>query len=188
MEKQKFKAFGQIQMIAKSLLTVCGIYLALEVISYGKMGLGMSPQVDIFKVFCMAVNVLILGVVVFFVIINNDWLIRKILPDEEPIPAENQKKWFVSSLRIGLVFCGLLLLTKSTESVVYTIKIIPSLPVWGRQVFTGMLYGDRFNSMLLFENSLKVFKTVLIAYLIIGAPHFVRWQTKRAFTQGAENE
>ena len=189
MKKQEFKASGQIQMIAKSLVTVCGIYIALIVIGYWRIGpTAISSQTKMFNVFFISIQLLVLGIVVVFMIVNNDWLIKKIVLNEEPIPAENQKKWFVSSLRIGLVLCGLMLLAGSAESLVYTAKIIAGLPIWGRKLFADIFYDGRFDWPQLSRNSFNVFKTALVAYLIIGAPQFVRWQTKRTFTQGAENE
>jgi hypothetical protein len=185
----KTGSFGQIQMIAKSLITICGIYLALWVIDYGGIGLSVtSCQTKIFNVFYAIAHLFVLSFVVFFMIVNNNWLIKKFLPDEEPIPAENQEKWFVSSLRIGLVFCGLMLLASSAESVADTAKIIAGLPFWGRQLLADIFYDGRFDWPQLFKNSSKIFRTALIAYLIIGAPQFVRWQMKRAFTQGEKNE
>lgn len=185
----KKEFFGQIQMIAKSLITICGIYLVLWVINYGSIGLSVtSRQTKIFNVFYAIAHLSVLSFVVFFMIVNNDWLIKKFLPDEEPIPADHQKKWFVSSLRIGLVFCGLMLLASSAESVANTTKIIAGLPFWGRQLFADILYDGRFDWPQLFKNSSNIFRTTLIAYLIIGAPQFVRWQMKRAFTQGEKNE
>ena len=189
----KFKAFGRIQMIANVCIAVIGIHIALIAINnYILLPRTMFCRSEmmsrLFDMFYVAVSLGVLSAIVFFIIVNNNWLIKKILPDEEPIPAENQKKWFVSSLRIGLVLCGLMLLAGSAESLVYTAKIIVGLPIWGRKLFADIFYDGRFDWSQLLKNSFNVFKTALIAYLIIGAPQFVRWQTKRTFTQGAENE
>ena len=193
MKKQEFKTFGQIQMITNVCIAVIGIHIALIVINnymlLPRMMFCRSETMSrLFDMFYIAIGMGVLSAVVFFIIVNNNWLIKKILPDEEPIPAEFQKKWFVSSLRIGLVFCGLMLLAGSAESLVYTVKIIVGLPIWGRKLFADIFYDGRFDWSQLLKNSFNVFKTALIAYLIIGAPHFVRWRTKRTFTQGAENE
>ena len=189
----KTKPLGQIQMIANVCIAVIGIHIALIAINnYILLPRTMFCRSEIMSrlsdMFYVAVSLGVLSAIVFFMIVNNNWLIKKILPVEEPIPAENQKKWFMSSLRIGLVLCGLMLLAGSAESLVYTAKIIVGLPIWGRKLFADIFYDGRFDWSQLLKNSFNVFKTALIAYLIIGAPQFVRWQTKRTFTQGAENE
>jgi hypothetical protein len=193
MKKQEFKAFGQIQMIANVCIAVIGIHIALIAINnYILLPRTMFCRSEImsrlFDMFYVAVSLGVLSAIVFFMIVNNNWLIKKILPDEEPIPAENQKKWFISSLRIGLVFCGLMLLAGSAESLVYTAKIIAGLPIWGRKLFADIFYDGRFDWPQFFRLFFNIFRVAVIIYLIAGAPGFVKWQTKRTFKQGVENE
>lgn len=196
--KTGFRPLGQTQIIAKTILIICGIGIALlEIIRYcitlqmyiasqfgGSRILGISYIVAV---------ILATAWVIYYLIINNDWLIKKIVPDEEPIAAEYQKLWFISCLRVGLVFCGLLLMAYSLQSIVYTVTLIVNLPFIGKQAFSDMLYGSKvFKGKLLPKHIYDIITTVLIVYLIAGAPGFVKWQMKRSLNstvkKGEQNE
>jgi hypothetical protein len=187
--KTRFEGVGQIQIIAKILLIICGIYIASMMIKnytylQGVMLSQSGTMWDIYGICLIITVILVPGSVLFFMTLNNDWLVKKILPSEEPIPVEYQKIWFITALRVGLVFCGLILLANSIESVVYTAKLIIALPFWNTQWFSDFIYGNsdvRFQELRLHKGVFNIINTILIIYLIMAAPHFVKWQAKRMF-------
>ncbi|MGD0784574.1 MAG: hypothetical protein ABR969_02035 [Sedimentisphaerales bacterium] len=187
--KTRFEVVGHIQIIAKTLLIICGIQIVLWVTSYSFTMQGIlfdrsETAVTISLISYIFAVILVVSSIIFFMILNNDWLVKKILPSEEPIPVEYQKIWFIAALRVGLVFCGLMLLASSIESVIYTVKLIVCWPFWNTQWFSDFMYGNsdvRFQEFRLQQGAHNVFNTILIVYLIMASPGFVKWQAKRMF-------
>jgi hypothetical protein len=187
--KTRFEGVGQIQIIAKTILIICGINIVLWATSYSFTVQGIlfdrSETAVTISLICYIIAVpLVVGSIIFFMILNNDWLVKKILPSEEPIPVEYQKIWFITALRVGFVFCGLMLLASSIESVIYTAKLIICWPFWNTQWFSDFFYGNsdvRFTEFRLQHGAGNVFYTILIVYLIMAAPGLVKWQAKRMF-------
>lgn len=177
-------AFGQNQIIAKTLLTMSGIYISLTIVMKNIPLLQMSFNQDfgvlIIGIFSIIILISMLFAIVYFLVLNNNWLVEKILPNEEPIGPENQKLWLTTSLRAGLVFLGFILLAKETESIIFTVKFIFTLPMLGRQLISNILQGNKiFTDKFLFRHICNVFATAVIVYLIAGANGIVKYELKK---------
>ena len=182
--KSKFTELGQNQIIAKTLLIVCGIYIGLTIVMKNISLLQMFFHRDIGGLIIGVISVIIFLVVLFsicyFLVLNNDWLVGKILPSEEPIASEKQKLWLATSLRVGLVFLGFILLAKETQSVIFTATFIVKLPMLGRDLISNIVQGDKWiPDSLLTRHIYNLIATGVIVYLIAGANGFVKWELSK---------
>lgn len=188
----EFSAPGLNQIIAKTLLMMCGIYLFLvqftNIISTFLMFFNHSADYEgtnslatIIKIIiCAVLTISLFAAVIYFLIINNNWLVQKILPAEEPIEAENRSIWITTSLRCGLVFLGLILFGKYTQRIESTIELIIKLPIILRDFTTDIVQGNYpFYKVSPWKTISDVIATIIIIYLILGGPGFVAWQVRR---------
>ncbi|OHB56651.1 MAG: hypothetical protein A2Y12_06080 [Planctomycetes bacterium GWF2_42_9] len=181
--KERFAVVGQNQIIAKTLLIILGISFSLTVLAQCFILNNLIWELDFLTEFIISITtvvifIAVLAAIIKFFIINNNWLIAKILPNEEPV--ENPKAWFTSSLRIGLVLLGLILFAKSQKIIFLSANFLIDLPKASRELITNIVQGNR-----VFENGFPYLQTYhllmlfLMIYLIAGAPKFVWWQSKR---------
>jgi len=190
MSNRTTKSFGQVQMIAKTLLIICGIFIVdivlRDFIILLPSVFPTSAKASLIGVlFYSIATILFLAAIIVFMIFNNNWLVKKILPAEETVPAEYEKLWFSSSLRIGLVFCGLIFFAVSADALLYAIKTVVDLPFLGRQLFSDIIYGNHLFNVKdshFYVNIYRFLKMVLAIYLIAGAPGFIGWQMRRTYT------
>lgn len=199
-QSTKKESLGRIQIIAKTLLIICGLFVADKILldfvvllpSVFLTSGRASLNGILFHIIAIGFSLM---VILYLMVINNEWLARKILPFEDAASAGDERLWLSSSLRIGLVFCGLIFFAGSTDAIIYSIKAIAALPSAGWQLFSDIIKG---NSLFtapdyhsLSGNIYKLFKTALVIYLSAGAPGFVGWQVKRTFKisklQGMKN-
>ncbi|OQA02594.1 MAG: hypothetical protein BWY69_00987 [Planctomycetes bacterium ADurb.Bin401] len=179
---------GQNQIIAKTLLIVCGIYISLTIVMKNMSLVQTSFQRDFGGFFTGMFSAIVfigtLFAILYFFVLNNDWLVGKILPSEEPIEPEKQQLWLGASLRVGLVFLGLVLLAKETQSVIFTAGFILKLPMLGRELISNIVRGDKwFEDRLLARHIYNLIATGVIVYLIAGGPGFVKWELRHKFTR-----
>jgi hypothetical protein len=146
------------QIIAKTVLTVLGIhvvltlyhlYLARYMGSVGELPVLLAQMVS-----CVSFTALV-AFVAYLMVFNNGILALKMAGPGQHIDKRAQMTWLTKSLRVGLVFAGLMLLPgfmpkgySPDDSLIVTMFICA--------------------------------KAVLPLYLVCGAPHFVRWQTRRS--------
>jgi hypothetical protein len=129
----------------------------------------------LFGIIYKSILFILLCGIFYFLIINNNWLIKKILPDEEDLPLENQKKLFITGLRAAIVFYGLILALSSMRPFIYEINFFI------HNMHRNAAGHNLSSKIFLNDICFNVFKFCLIFYMTIGAPGFVRWQVKRNF-------
>jgi hypothetical protein len=186
MGETKLLIAGQNQIIAKTLLCMCGIYTLLTILlqsfmlnnivfegrSYWEIVVGILTIIVFISVICS---------IIYFLIIENNWLVMKILPEEEAVG--NPKKWFTASLRVGLVFLGLILFAKGMDKNLSIVYSLAKLPSQCRDLITNIIQGNRiFADRVNFYEICHVLRLIIVVYLIAGAPHFIKWQLKRNST------
>ena len=144
------------QIIAKAILTVLGIYIILHLyqvclIQY----VGPAKEVPILAQILFCASFTASGMLVAFcMIINNDSLAIRMAGPGQKMDRPAQILWLAKSLRIGLVFTGLMLLPQ-------------------------FAYMVRPAGYPLIDALFMYTKAALALYLLCGVPHFVRWQIKR---------
>lgn len=164
----------RMQIIAKTVLTVLGVHIVLALCHLYLTGyVGPAEKLPILlaerlpvllaqTMFCVSFTTLA-AFVAYLMVFNNDSLARKMAGPGQEIDIQAQMKWLTKSLRTGLVFIGLMLLPG----------------------FMPKAYSVN-NSLI--DTIFMCTKAVLTLYLICGAPHFVRWQSKRSLRQVANIE
>jgi hypothetical protein len=164
-------SLGPIQIITKSLIIIAAISIFLRELldHFLILGPNFYMTADRFsKIYYVTTGVIFLCFVGFFMIINNNWLVKRILPTEESISIEQQKIWFGASLRILFMFYGVFLLSHSTVTVVY---ITVHLREWLRLWFSGILWSSLFT-----ERNLSTFccRVYSLSFGILGGVSVVR--------------
>ena len=164
----------RMQIIAKTVLTVlgvhivltlCHLYLTQYVGPVEKLPLFLAEELPMLLVaiaFCAGFTALA-ALAAHLMVINNDGLALKIAGPGQEMDRQAQMTWLTESLRTGLVFTGLMLLPG----------------------FIPRVYSIHDS---LIDTSFMYTKAVLTLYLLCGAPHFVRWQSRRSLRQVADIE
>ena len=130
---------------------------------------------------------------VYFVIFNNTKFSGMIagpeLATDEPEPRK-QRLLLAKSLRVGLVFVGLMLLPRSIPMMVK----IPKIFFLIRPAFNDIIISKSAPGILRlsysewFRDIDGFLRAILALYLIYGAPHFIRWQVKHSARQESNIE
>jgi len=148
----------KMQIIAKTVLTALGIHVVLT-LYYLYLARYMGPVGDLPVLLAQIVSCVgltaLASFVTYLMVFNNDSLARKIAGPGQEMDKRAQMEWLTKSVRTGLVFAGLMLLP----------GFMPK-----RYSVDDSLIVTMFICA----------KAVLTLYLVCGAPHFVRWQTRRS--------
>ena len=151
----------KMQIIAKTVLTVLGIHIVLTLYHFYLLRyvgpFEKLPMLLAQAMFCVSVTT-VAAFLAYLMVFNNDNLALKMAGPGQEIDNRAQMKWLTKSLRTGLVFAGLMLLPGFTPK------------------------GHSLNDSPIVTMFICA-RAVLTLYLICGAPHFVRWQTRRSLRQ-----
>ena len=172
----------KMQTLAKTTLTVLGIYAVLTLCNsypgsfmYRREQPAIMPEILFLSAFTVLATL-----AVYFIIFNNTTFSKRIAgPGEIPEPRK-QIDLLGKSLRIGLVFTGLMLLPRSIPTLTKTPKMFLLIG----SAIDDIVISKRYPRMLIlsysewFRNTYDFLKAMLALYLICGAPHFIRWQLK----------
>jgi len=122
------------------------------------------------------------GLVAYFMVLSNNGLASKLTGPGPPLESTTQTAWLVQSLRVGLIFTGLMLLPGSALTLVKIAKTFFLI----RPALNEIIISKSTPNMLRlsyaqwYTSIYHLLKAVLAIYLICGAPHFVRWQAKHS--------
>jgi len=172
------------QIIAKTILTVLGIYAVVTLYQFypGQYVCSREEPHILREILSLSVFTVFVVLVAYFMSFKNNWLASKITGPGEQLTQQTQMVWLIKSLRIGLVFAGLMLLGRSLPTIMKISK-------------TFFLIGSAFDDIAIYKSIPKVLilsypewfrhiynflKAILALYLICGAPHFIRWQVKHS--------
>jgi len=168
------------QIIAKTVLVVLGIHAVVTLYSF-------YPGIYVYRpegpsimqeVISLSFYAVLAGFIVYFAIFNNDGLSKWMAGAGEEFEPQNQAVWLVKSLRVGLVFAGLMLLSGSISTIVK----IPKIFFLIRPAINDIIISKSVPSILKlsysewYRNIYGILKAILAFYLICGAPHYIRWQ------------
>lgn len=183
----------KMQIIAKTTLTVLGIYAVVTLYSfypgiyimYRREGPAMMKEV-----ISLSSYAVLAGFIVYFTIFNNNGLSKRLAGAGEKLEPQNQVDWMVKSLRVGLVFAGLMLLSGSISTVVK----IPKIFFLIRPAINDIIISKSVPKILMlsysewFRNIYGFSKAMLAIYLICGAPHFICWQLEHTLRRESNIE
>jgi len=181
---------AKMQIIAKALLTVLGIY-ALVTLLFSQPWFFASLQQSVLpKILYFAAFAVLTAFIVFFTIFSNDSLARKIAGPGDQLTPAARALWLTASLRLALVFAGLMLLPDSITTMAKILKI----PFLIRPAVSKMFLFKSLPTVLnlppteWFRIICDLFKAILAVYLICGAPSFIRWQLKHSLRHTSNTE
>ncbi|UCF16481.1 MAG: hypothetical protein JSW59_03290 [Phycisphaerales bacterium] len=171
----------KMQIIAKSILTVLGLYALLTLCRLAALSyIGPEGESSVWK------NVAFFlgfapwaGFVLVLMIFENDGIALTMAGTGPAEDQQTQTAWLIKSLRVGLVLTGLMLLRKSVPEML-------SLALTFRSGAFHDISGA--SSWTKFEYAYNLVKAVLALYLLFGAPHFVRWQVKHSLRRFGKTE
>jgi hypothetical protein len=182
------KAINMTKMyvVAKCVLTALGIYAVNVILIYAAMPLlskayrtGWWGTIDLLCAYAL------ICVVFYFALFRNQGFTRRLAglstPDEKPLELPE----VVKALRITVIFCGLMLLPGAMRYIVY----LKELPAMSRALLFAAFGSERFSNQLpqdswaLVQVLNPLLRLCLSAYLIIGAPAYVRWQARKIASQ-----
>ena len=179
----------KMQIIAKTMVTVLGIHTAillldgLRFISYSEYQFGAA-------VFFFTVQTIAVAIVIYFLVFNNHKLTLYIPGAGEKLDIGEQNIFLAISLRIGLVFYGLVLFGSLRNSIWEILRIFwpPNIRLW----FSAIIANKEIDLTDLWteqgiNNLYNLFKLILAAYLLYGASHLVCWHIKRAIAENNHN-
>jgi|GEM_PF-2022127 len=174
----------RMQIIAKAVLTVLGVYaLVLLYRVYPGRYTYRPDETPLFlEVALLCAFTVLVGLVAYFMVFSNSQLASKLAGPGEPLDTAKKSAWLVESLRVGLVFTGLMLLPGSAPTLVKIAKTFFLI----RPVFNEIIISKSIPNMLRlsyaqwYTSIYHLLEAVLTIYLICGAPHFVRWQAKHS--------
>ncbi len=173
----------RMQIIAKAGLVSLGIYAIVTLCWYLTH---VIPFLNIpswlIGILCFAVFAVFIAVITFFLIFNNDSLARKMAGPGAQLNPAAKTLWLFSSLRVAVVFCGLIFLSASIPTIINILLV----PMRIRPFINDIFLFDRCPRQLLMffsewcEIIYNFLKLILAVYLLCGAPHFVRWQFRHS--------
>lgn len=174
----------KMKLLAKTLIAITAIYWLLKVCTSAlrticyTLFINMSKEgthtKDIFAIITTILSLLGIVVVLVVILLKRDKISAKILGQcQEPLP-EAQINWVSFSFRLVSIIAGLYFLGKTIQYIEQIIFFLTMRPNWP-QTLSG--FGDY--HQILCECVGLFFFMVIGIYLLCGAPHFVRWQTKK---------
>ncbi len=167
---------NKMHSIANIALSTVIIYLlvkAIQPLAYTMMFLfendSQSTKVPI--AIGMIVNIITLAALVFVVILNRKKLVNRIVGAESLNEPQSQLNWIPFSYRLVCVTVGVYMLYHFLSTIIHIIYNMKTL----------QSYSSTYKpSEIFYYNGIRMLiLLILTVYLLTGAPHFVRWQTKK---------
>jgi hypothetical protein len=188
----------KMQIIAKAVLTFLGLSAFVKFSQNFRTMTSLSQTQDtsILRDILFSLFVIILLIAIaYWLILKNDWLVRKISVSGEKLDPESETLWLVSSLRMIAVIYGLTLLASAMPAI---LNIIVS-PLWILSLINEALTFKTFPKSIASEARQWLYtiynflEAILAVYLLYGWPQFIRYQlnirkTKLPFNQNPNAE
>lgn len=174
----------KMQMAAKTILTVLGIHAVVALCgNYPGQYLSATQELSVLSeaLFFLAFIVPV-AFVGYFMVFRNNRLARKMAGTAEQFVLRDQTDWLVKSLRVGLVFAGLMLLPRSVPVLIRTAKLFFLIRPAVSDIIVSKTTPDilRLSYAQWYTTIYEFLKAVLAIYLLCGAPYFLRWQMRHS--------
>jgi hypothetical protein len=172
---------ARIQIFARTMLTILALYAVVVLVGYYSY-LPRMQELSLWQelLACFACITLAIGIVYFLSF--NHRLYRKIVGADEAAEPQAQPRWLVESLRIGLVFAGLMLLPRSVPVLIRTAKLFFLIRPAVSDIIVSKTVPDilKLSYAQWYRTIYEFLKAVLAIYLLCGAPYFLRWQMRHS--------
>jgi len=176
---------SRIHLIARLALVILGLFVLNESLRSPFLFLKVSSRevapawsriagLTIFSIVCFGL--------VFELLFNADMWAAKMTGPPNGSDIEASHLWVVAGFRVVLCFCGLLILGANITFIVKAIAFV----LTGPRLITEMVVHQYVDGKFVMglgrwmELVASVAKVVLGAYLVYGAPQYVRWQLGEA--------
>jgi hypothetical protein len=177
----------KMQVIAKAVLTGLGFYcVGIILRSVHRQFLHAYGIAHFLAIIALTLAICAVILLVFFRIVRNEQLARKLAGEGPVLDLKTQRTWLVASGRLSCVVAGLFLLAGSMTEVIDAVVKVPQFLIGAPQLFSNLLDPGHFGQMLLvlilsmLRFLLHMGFLVFIVYLMLGAPSFIRWQIKHS--------
>jgi hypothetical protein len=165
------------QIIAKAVITFLGLstFVNLSQNFRTMTSLSQTQDISVLRVILFSLFVITLLIaIVYWLILKNDWLVRKISGSGENLDPESETLWLTASLQMVAILYGLILLSGSITAVLNIFYICPLI----EKIFVPQTYQIPrvFPLSQLLSIIYGFLLTILTAYLLCGWPHFIRYQ------------
>lgn len=171
----------KMQIIAKAIIAFLGLSTFVNLSQNFRTMTSLSQTQDasvLQDILLSAFMTILLIATVYWLILKNDWLVRKISGSGENLDPESETLWLTASLKMVALFYGLLLLSSS----ITTILNVLALPFYLRPLVSEIFNFRTFPRSLVFTPHrwpymiYDFFKALLAVYLLYGWPQFIRYQ------------
>lgn len=177
----------KMQIIAKAVLTGLGFYcIGVILRSVHRQFLQAYGIAHVLAVISLALAICAVILLVFFRIVRNEQLARKLAGEGPALDPKTQRTWLVASGRLSCVFAGLFLLagsmTEVVDAVVNVAQFLPAASQWFNNLVSHGQFGEMLMVLILsmLRNLVGLGFLAFIVYLMLGAPSFIRRQIKRS--------
>lgn len=172
------------QIVAKTTLTVLGIYAVVSMYRFypGRYRYSIQESSIFHEILFLSAYTVIVAFIAYFMILKNDSLSRKLAGPGQQLDGPTQAVWVTKSLYTGLVLAGLILLPNSIHGIIKFLKI----PFVIRPIINEIIDFKKFPEVFTlsyrqwYKNIYELLTAILGVYLVLGAPHFIRWQIKQS--------
>jgi hypothetical protein len=168
---------SKMQIIAKTALTVLGIYAIAASLTYITLPLKIQSSAT-----CTILMIAMFAVFLFYairvLIFDNNRLAQKISGPGENLTPDQLSLWLTASLRIGLVLAGMILISSSIPTI---LKIL-AFPLYVGPFIEQLFVYKELPSLLdltlngWFNSISNILQALLAVYLLLGAPGFIQLQ------------
>jgi len=174
-------------LLAKLTLTILGVFILLDFLSYlelpSRLTKGYSDAVV--GPFLVTVGSLApLCILAYYLLFKSDNLARKMVGSTNEDSRDASRIWVVTGFRLTMFLCGVLIISGSIEFLVRVAGFV----IVGPRLIINMIFYKYIDTAfrLGFREWLRLFvdvcRAVLGIYLVLGTPHFVRWQIRKLKT------
>ena len=182
----------RMQILAKTTLTVLGIYAVATLCNQypGAYMYRREQPAIIPEILSLSAFAVLAALAVYFIIFNNSGFSKRIAGPGEILDPRSRALWLAKSLRVGLVFAGLMLLPRSIPAMVK----IPKIFFLIRPALNDIIISKSVPNILKLSysewlrNIYGFLRAILALYLIYGAPRFICWQVKHSARQESNIE
>jgi hypothetical protein len=183
----------KMQIIAKAVLSALGIHIALVLSANIENLLGIAfyraadnPPI-LLSLACLTAYALLIAAVSFWLVFNNNQLACRLAGHAQTLSHPEQHRTLITSYRLALLLVGLFFLPEAIKTIVRFLSALwpPDL----REAFTWLINTGTLPRNVNRPSSqwyaliAKNLTAALACYLILGAPHFVRWQLNHSITE-----
>jgi hypothetical protein len=179
---------NKMHTLTKIVLSAIGIFFAIRLLSPLSIGLSYfysKPSLETAGalLFSLSLTAAIIIVLLYIFVYKREKLAQKIVGSEQLPEPDSQIQWLPVALRLICVAGGIYFIFTVLWRIIY---IITQYAYLKAQKDAHTLYSCApFNA---FDILPCVITLICGIYLLYGAPHFVRWQTKKTLQQCATNK